>query len=87
MIGLLGTLVWAISSPVHKYFGRPVDQDQSFDLGIAVVGLTPLVGSLHCDCSGTGLLRPQIPRRATLPTGSRYPANPFRIQCPPRAVG
>ena len=44
MIGLLGTLVWAISSPVHKYFGRHVDQTQSFDLGIAVVGLTPLVG-------------------------------------------
>ncbi len=42
--GLLGTLVWAISSPVHKYFGRHVDQTQSFDLGIAVVGLTPLVG-------------------------------------------
>lgn len=46
MIGLLGTLVWAISSPVHKYFGRHVDQTQSFDLGIAVVGLTPLVGFL-----------------------------------------
>ncbi|MBI3850989.1 MAG: MFS transporter [Verrucomicrobia bacterium] len=44
MIGLLGTLVWAISSPVHKYFGRYVDQTQSFDLGIAIVGLTPLVG-------------------------------------------
>ena len=42
--GLLATLVWAISSPVHKYFGRYVDQTQSFDLGIAVVGLTPLVG-------------------------------------------
>jgi ACS family hexuronate transporter-like MFS transporter len=44
--GLLATLVWAISSPVHKYFGRYVDQTQSFDLGIAVVGLTPLVGYL-----------------------------------------
>ena len=42
--GLLATLVWAISSPVHKYFGRHVDQTQSFDLGIAIVGLTPLVG-------------------------------------------
>lgn len=44
MIGLLGALVWAISSPVHKYFGRHVDQTQSFDLGIAIVGLTPLIG-------------------------------------------
>ncbi|MDA0814424.1 MAG: MFS transporter [Verrucomicrobia bacterium] len=42
--GLLATLVWAISSPVHKYFGRHVDQTQSFDLGIALVGLTPLFG-------------------------------------------
>ncbi len=44
IIGLLGTLVWAISSPVHKYFGRHVDHTQSFDLGIGIVGLTPLVG-------------------------------------------
>ncbi len=42
--GLLATLVWAISSPVHKYFGRHVDQTHSFDLGIGLVGLTPLVG-------------------------------------------
>jgi ACS family hexuronate transporter-like MFS transporter len=42
--GLIATLVWAVSSPVHKYFGRHVDQTQSFDLGIAVVGLTPLLG-------------------------------------------
>ncbi len=42
--GLLATLVWAISSPVHKYFGRHLDQTQSFDLGLALVGLTPLVG-------------------------------------------
>src|SRR5437867_2484175 len=44
--GLLAMLVWTISSPVHKYFGRHVDQTQSFDLGIAVVGLTPLLGYL-----------------------------------------
>ena len=46
MTGLLATLVWAISSPVHKYFGRYVDQTHSFDLGITIVGLTPLVGYL-----------------------------------------
>jgi ACS family hexuronate transporter-like MFS transporter len=44
LTGLLAMLVWAISSPVHKYFGRHVHKTQSFDLGIAVVGLTPLVG-------------------------------------------
>jgi ACS family hexuronate transporter-like MFS transporter len=46
MTGLLATLVWAISSPVHRYFGRYVDQTHSFDLGIIIVGLTPLVGYL-----------------------------------------
>ena len=46
MTGLLATLVWAISSPVHKYFGRYVDQTHSFDLGITIIGLTPLVGYL-----------------------------------------
>jgi MFS transporter, ACS family, hexuronate transporter len=46
MTGLLATLVWSISSPVHKYFGRHVDQTQSFDVGIGVVGLTPLIGYL-----------------------------------------
>lgn len=44
MTGLLATLVWAISSPVHKYFGRYVDRTHSFDLGIAIVGLTPVLG-------------------------------------------
>jgi ACS family hexuronate transporter-like MFS transporter len=42
--GLIAAVVWAASSPVHKYFGRYVDRTHSFDLGIAVVGLTPLVG-------------------------------------------
>src|SRR5439155_355779 len=37
--GLLATLVWAISSPVHTYFGHHVDQTKSFDIGIGVVGL------------------------------------------------
>ncbi len=42
--GLLATLVWAISSPVHKYFGRMVDRSGSFDLGICLAGLAPLIG-------------------------------------------
>jgi ACS family hexuronate transporter-like MFS transporter len=42
--GLLATLVWAISSPVHKYFGRMVDRSGSFDLGICLAGLAPIIG-------------------------------------------
>jgi len=39
--GLLGVFAWAFS-PVHKYFGRLIDQTGSFDLGIAMVGLMPV---------------------------------------------
>lgn len=44
--GLLGMLAWAITSPVHKYFGRLVDRTGSFELGIGVVGLLPLLAWL-----------------------------------------
>ncbi len=41
--GLTGVSAWAFSAPVHKYFGRLVDQTGSFDLGLAVIGWCPLV--------------------------------------------
>jgi ACS family hexuronate transporter-like MFS transporter len=43
-IGILGTWVWASSSPVHKYFGRLIDRTHSFDLGMALAGVAPLIG-------------------------------------------
>lgn len=42
--GVLSFLGWLLPSPVHKYFGRYVDAYHSFDLGIAIVGLAPLIG-------------------------------------------
>lgn len=42
--GILGTAAWAAVSPLQKYFGRVVDQTGSFNEGIALAGLTPLVG-------------------------------------------
>ena len=42
--GILGTVAWASSSPLQKLFGRVVDQTGSFDMGLALVGLMPLVG-------------------------------------------
>lgn len=42
--GLLSFLGWLIPSPMHRYFGRYVDTYHSFDLGIAIVGLAPLIG-------------------------------------------
>lgn len=44
LTGVLSFLGWMSSSPVQKYFGRLVDQTQSFDLGIALIGWAPLVG-------------------------------------------
>ena len=43
LTGVLSFLGW-MSSPVHKYFGRLIDETGSFDLGIALVGWAPLVG-------------------------------------------
>jgi ACS family hexuronate transporter-like MFS transporter len=42
--GILGTVAWATSSPCQKYFGRLADQTGSFNEGIALAGLTPLIG-------------------------------------------
>ncbi len=41
--GLLAAFGWFVSSPMQKLFGRVVDQTGSFDLGMAIVGLLPLI--------------------------------------------
>lgn len=46
LTGLLSTWVWAVSSPMHKLFGRLVDETKSFDLGMALAGLAPWLGVL-----------------------------------------
>jgi ACS family hexuronate transporter-like MFS transporter len=46
LTGLLSTWVWAVSSPIHKLFGRLVDETKSFDLGMAMAGLVPWLGVL-----------------------------------------
>lgn len=42
--GILAFVGWIASSPVHRFFGAYVDKTHSFDLGIALVGLAPLLG-------------------------------------------
>lgn len=44
LTGLLSTWVWLVSSPMHKLFGRVVDETKSFDLGMALAGLAPWLG-------------------------------------------
>jgi ACS family hexuronate transporter-like MFS transporter len=41
--GLLGTIAWVTSSPLHPLFGRWVDQTKSYDLGMALTCGLPLL--------------------------------------------
>lgn len=42
--GILGTVAWATSSPCQKLFGWIADETKSFNEGIALAGLAPLLG-------------------------------------------
>ncbi len=42
--GLLSFLGWIASAPVHRLFGSYIDKTHSFDLGLALVGLAPMLG-------------------------------------------
>jgi ACS family hexuronate transporter-like MFS transporter len=44
--GVLSAIGWLVSAPTHKWFGRLADQTQSYDIGIMLVGLAPLIGVL-----------------------------------------
>lgn len=46
LTGLLSAWVWAVSSPIHKFFGMVVDKTHSFDLGMALSVLAPWLGVL-----------------------------------------
>jgi ACS family hexuronate transporter-like MFS transporter len=46
LTGLLSMWVWGVTSPMHKYFGRIVDESGSFDQGMVFAGLAPLIGVL-----------------------------------------
>ena len=42
--GILSFLGWIVASPLHRVLGGYVDATRSFDLGLAMVGLAPLLG-------------------------------------------
>ncbi|WP_397570471.1 MFS transporter [Schlesneria sp. T3-172] len=44
--GLLGTIAWCTSSPVHPLFGHIVDTTKSYDLGMALVCGLPMLAFL-----------------------------------------
>jgi len=44
--GLLATIGWLVASPMQKIFGRLVDSTGSFDTGLALVGIPPVIAIL-----------------------------------------
>jgi ACS family hexuronate transporter-like MFS transporter len=41
--GVAGVFGWAISAPAQTLFGRRIDQTGSFNLGVGVIGLLPVI--------------------------------------------
>ena len=39
-----GFIAWVASSPLHREFGKLIDQTGSFDHGLAIIGWVPLAG-------------------------------------------
>jgi ACS family hexuronate transporter-like MFS transporter len=46
LTGILGTVAWLTTSPLHKYFGRYVDQTHSYQMGLIIAGLIPLLAAV-----------------------------------------
>ncbi len=43
VMGMLGTIAWLTSAPTHKFFGQYLDRQGSFDVGMALAGMLPLI--------------------------------------------
>ena len=46
LTGLLSMWVWAVTSPMHSFFGMVADRTKSFDTGLVIAGLAPWIGVL-----------------------------------------
>ncbi len=44
LTGILSLWAWAVTSPVHSFFGMLVDRTKSYDLGLVIAGLAPWMG-------------------------------------------
>lgn len=44
LTGLLSLWVWAVTSPMHSFFGMLADRTKSYDLGLVIAGLAPWLG-------------------------------------------
>ena len=44
LTGVLSMWVWAVTSPLHSFFGMLVDRTNSYDAGLVIAGLAPWIG-------------------------------------------
>lgn len=44
LTGLLSMWVWAVTSPMHRFFGMVADRTKSYDAGLVIAGLAPWIG-------------------------------------------
>ena len=44
LTGILSMWVWAVTSPLHSFFGMLADRTKSYDIGLVVAGLAPWLG-------------------------------------------
>jgi len=44
LTGLLSLWVWAVTSPMHSFFGLLADRTKSYDVGLVIAGLAPWLG-------------------------------------------
>ncbi len=44
LTGLLSLWGWAVTSPMHSFFGMLIDYSKSYDLGLVIAGLFPWLG-------------------------------------------
>lgn len=46
LTGILSMWVWAVTSPLHSFFGMVADRTKSYDIGLVMAGLAPWLGVL-----------------------------------------
>ena len=44
LTGLLSMWVWAVTSPMHTFFGMVADRTKTYDTGLVIAGLAPWIG-------------------------------------------
>jgi ACS family hexuronate transporter-like MFS transporter len=44
LTGILSMWVWAVTSPLHSFFGMVADRTKSYDIGLVIAGLAPWLG-------------------------------------------